>query len=140
MKLDSRTCEWVEHRDWIFAVEIPRQVLEGKSRILRCLGLDGYGLVFLTQTQVGSFANGYVPHTFDLGDVTLQEMNQLEIVFRDLPHFNGVPFVSSQNRDLKARFNYDSGVKTHFCEFLCRMSLTSCMLKAHFVPSTHQIT
>ncbi len=34
----------------------------------------------------------------------------------------------------------DSGVNTRFCEYLCRMSLTSCILKAHFVPSIHQIT
>jgi beta-mannosidase len=105
-KLNSYNCEWVDHRDWIFAVEIPRSELEGKSRILRCLGLDGYGEVFLNRIRVGTFRNGYVPHAFDLSAVPLQEVNRLEIIFSDLPRFNGTPNVSSRIRDLKARFNY----------------------------------
>ncbi len=105
-KLNSFKCEWVDHRDWVYSVEIPRQQLEGTSRVLRCLGLDGYGLVLFNRTQVGTFRNGYVPHAFDLSGVELQEVNRLEIVFNDLPRFNGAPNVSSEIRDLKARFNY----------------------------------
>ena len=105
-RLDSRACEWVEHRDWIYSVELPREDLEGRRKALRCLGLDGYGLVFLNRTQVGSFENGYVPHTFSLDGVPIGESNLLEIVFNGLPRFNGTPFISSQIRDMKARFNY----------------------------------
>jgi beta-mannosidase len=104
--LNSFKCEWVDHRDWIYSVEIPREQLEGNRRVLRCLGLDGYGLVLFNRTQVGTFRNGYVPHAFDLSGVALQETNVLEIVFNDLPRFNGTPNISSQIRDLKARFNY----------------------------------
>ncbi|MFZ4531741.1 MAG: glycosyl hydrolase 2 galactose-binding domain-containing protein [Alsobacter sp.] len=106
VKLNSCKCEWVDHRDWIFSVEIPRHALEGERRSLRCLGLDGYGLILFNRTQVGSFRNGYVPHAFDLCGVALQEVNRLEIIFTDLPRFNGTPNISSQIRDLKARFNY----------------------------------
>jgi beta-mannosidase len=104
--LNSRACEWVEQRDWIFATQIAQSDLAGSRKRLRCLGLDGYGLVFLNRVQVGSFANGYIPHVFDLSGVPLHESNQLEIVFCDLPRFNGTPYVSSHVRDLKARFNY----------------------------------
>jgi beta-mannosidase len=103
---NSFKCEWVDHRDWIYSVEIPREQFEGSSRVLRCLGLDGYGLVLFNRTQVGTFRNGYIPHAFDLSGVALEEVNRLEIVFNDLPRFNGTPNISSQIRDLKARFNY----------------------------------
>lgn len=105
-KLNSFKCEWVDHRDWIYSVEVPREQLEGSRRVLHCLGLDGYGLVLINRIQVGTFCNGYVPHAFDLSGVELQEVNRLEIVFADLPRFNGTPNISSQIRDLKARFNY----------------------------------
>lgn len=105
-KLNSFKCEWVDHRDWIYSVDIPREQLEGTNRVLRCSGLDGYGLVLFNRTQVGTFRNGYIPHGFDLSGVELQNENRLEIIFNDLPRFNGTPNNSSQIRDLKARFNY----------------------------------
>lgn len=105
-KLNAFKCEWVDHRDWIFSTEIPQSQLAGRRRVLRCLGLDGYGVVLFNRVQVGVFRNGYVPHVFDLSDVPLQENNCLEIVFNDLPRFNGTPHISSEIQDLKARFNY----------------------------------
>ncbi len=105
-KLNSFKCEWVDHRDWIFKVEIPEAHLDSPHRVLRCLGLDGYGLVVFNGCEVGSFRNGYIPHAFDLSGIALRETNALEIVFSDLPRFNGTPNISSKIRDLKARFNY----------------------------------
>ena len=106
-KLNSFKCEWVDHRDWIFSTDIPRVDLEqGSQRILSCLGLDGYGLVMLNRQSIGEFNNAYVPHNFDFSHVDLEDSNTLEFIFNDLPRFNGTPNVSSEIRELKARFNY----------------------------------
>ncbi len=106
--LDSRACEWVEHRDWVFSTTIPRRDFRhGRPLWLRCRGLDGYGRVLFNNKQVGTFRNGYVPHDFDLRGVEICEENVIEIIFEDLPRYLGSPALSSQIRDLKARFNYN---------------------------------
>jgi len=102
----SKACEWVEHRDWIYGVDLPALHFKGKNCALNCLGLDGYGLVMLNSVEVGRFANGYITHRFDLSQVDVLETNRLEIIFNDLPRYNGSPHRSSEIRDLKVRFNY----------------------------------
>lgn len=105
--LNARACEWVDHRDWIYSVDIPRtDFAKGRPRRLRCLGLDGFGRVLFNRQTVGTFRNGFVPHDFDLSQVELQDTNTIEIIFDDLPRYIGTPCFSSEIHDFKARFNY----------------------------------
>lgn len=105
--LDSRASEWVENRNWVFTVTLPRAMLEaGQIRRLRCAGLDHAGWVCCNGQLVGRFENGFVQHVFDLSAIPLREENPLQIVFDLPPRWLGQFHHTSQIKDWKARFNY----------------------------------
>jgi beta-mannosidase len=65
--LNSRACEWVENRDWIFSAKLPDTwFAEGKRFLLRCGGLDGNGIIVFNRKQVAAFDNAYIPYEVDL--------------------------------------------------------------------------
>lgn len=101
--LDSRACEWVEHRHWVYRTEIPADWFGAHNRLV-CLGLDYRGLVRLGGAEIGTFEGTFVPHVFPVaspaGDTTL------ELVFLEPPRWLGQLGYTSRMTDWKARFNY----------------------------------
>jgi hypothetical protein len=105
--LNARDCEWVEHRHWLFEARLPdgwRQ--PGATYRLRCLGLDGAGWLLVNGKEVGSFANAFVPHEFDLTAALRGEDNRLQIVFDCPPRWLGQFGYTSRMTEWKPRFNY----------------------------------
>jgi len=105
--LDSRLCEWVEHRHWMYQVRLPDEWVAGPGACrLVCLGLDGPGWVFLNGREVARFDNAFVPHAFDLSGLLRAEGNTLQIVFDAPPRWLGQCGWTSRMTEWKPRFNY----------------------------------
>ncbi len=104
---NSRLCEWVEHRHWIFRTSLPDDWLRGAGRFeLHCEGLDYSGWVLLNGRAAGEFKGTHVPHVFDLTPLRRAENNVLEIVFDLPPRWLGQLGRTSQMTEWKPRFNY----------------------------------
>ena len=105
--LNSRLCEWVEHRHWIYETALPDKWIQpGRTHRLSCQGLDYSGSVWLNGNEVGQFCGTHVPHVFDLTPHLLAEGNTLRIVFDLPPRWLGQFGYTSRVREWKPRFNY----------------------------------
>lgn len=104
---DSRACEWVENRDWVFSATVPDEwCVPGARHRLKCHGLDGPGCVVLNGVEVVRFANAFVPHEVDFTDALLPSGNRIEFVFFPPPRWLGQVGYTSKMKDWKVRFNY----------------------------------
>jgi len=104
---NSRACEWVENRHWIYETELPDfEVPEGASVRLKCLGLDYSGWVLLNGEFVGEFKGSFVPHVFDLTGRLKASENRLSIVFDCPPRWLGQSGFTSRITEWKPRYNY----------------------------------
>lgn len=117
--MNSRACEWVEHREWQLQTTLPddwcaqphlttnnTQALADTIE-LHCDGLDGYGVVLCNHKTVGRFNNAFVPHVFDLTDALQPTDNQLTFIFENtIPQWQGTPGHTSRMTHCKPRFNY----------------------------------
>lgn len=108
--LNSRDCEWVENRHWLFEADIPRHWLEraDDSRVLlNCLGLDYSGWILLDGREIGTFRGSHAPHVFDLTPYLRPGRNhRLVIAFDCPPRWLGQFGHTSQMTQWKPRFNY----------------------------------
>jgi len=105
--LNSRQCEWVENRDWMFEAELPAEWTAERGRILlKCEGLDYQGVVLVGGREVGRFRNALVPHAFDLTRHIAPGTNRLAVVFTEIPRYLGQIGYTSKMREWKPRFNY----------------------------------
>lgn len=102
--LNARDCEWVEHRHWSFETTLPD--LSAHRLRLRCLGLDGPGVILLNGTEIGRFDNAFIPYQFDLPALDRHRDNKLQIVFTCPPRWLGQIGHTSQMTEWKPRFNY----------------------------------
>ncbi len=105
--LQSRQCEWVENRHWVFETTLPVEwaALPGRKR-LRCAGLDYRGAVFVNGTEAGTFCGSMAAHIFDLTMHLKSGDNKLRIVFNGVPDYLGQLCWTSRIKDWKPRFNY----------------------------------
>ncbi len=108
---NSRACEWVEHRHWMYRAQIPDEWLSGQTGSdtqfrLECLGLDYSGWVLVNGKQAGMFQGTHLPHVFDLTPHLAPSGNTLEIVFDLPPRWLGQFGYSSHMIEWKTRFNY----------------------------------
>ena len=105
--LDSRSCEWVENREWIFSRIINRTWQNNATSLaLHFEGLDGEGSVHVNKKLIGKFSNSFIPHRFDLSSFVQEDQLFLEVRFCPPPRWLGQFGYSSRIRDLKVRFNY----------------------------------
>ncbi len=111
--LNSRGCEWVENRHWIYSTRIPAEwvadVSEGRKARLVCEGLDYSGWVRLAGEDVGEFRGTHVPHTFDLtSHIKAAGATELylDVVFDCPPRWLGQFGYTSRMTEFKARYNY----------------------------------
>ncbi|MEZ0297597.1 MAG: glycoside hydrolase family 2 TIM barrel-domain containing protein [Candidatus Methylacidiphilales bacterium] len=108
--LNSRACEWVENRDWMFSAAIPdshfADMAPGARYELDFAGLDGNGTVVFNKKQIGNFDNAYIPYRFDVTELVQKLGNHLHIIFFVPPRWLGQVGYTSQMKDWKPRFNY----------------------------------
>jgi beta-mannosidase len=105
--LNAERCEWVENRHWIYEVVLPDEWFEAVKEVrLRCIGLDGNGLIRLNGQEIAAFANSYVPHVVDLTPYLAASGNRLQIVFECPPRWLGQFGYTSRMTAWKPRFNY----------------------------------
>lgn len=105
--LNTRACEWVENREWIYETILPNAwcVAPGTKQLF-CKGLDGIGVVVCNGQVTGRFNNSFMPFTFDLTPLLGETDNRLQIIFEaDLPRKLGMGH-SSRISPTKPRFNY----------------------------------
>jgi beta-mannosidase len=105
--VNSRECEWVEHRHWMYRARIPAEWLDTQARFrLQCQGLDYVGWVYVNGQEAGAFKGTHVPHEFDLTPYLNAAGNELEIIFDLAPRWLGQFGYTSQMTEWKTRFNY----------------------------------
>ncbi|HOX38211.1 MAG TPA: glycoside hydrolase family 2 TIM barrel-domain containing protein [Candidatus Brocadiia bacterium] len=107
VKLNSRQCEWVENRHWVFEAKLPAEWVAAPGRkVLICKGLDYQGCVRINGKDAGTFKGSQVPYEFDITDLLAGGENVLGIVFTENPRQLGQINYTSQIREWKPRFNY----------------------------------
>lgn len=105
--LNSRACEWVENRFWIFAIKVPREWFAGSGTYsLIFEGLDYNGEVYFNGHKVYEFENALMPHRVNLDACLGDGSYELKIVFHTPPRWLGQFGYTSKLTDLKARYNY----------------------------------
>ncbi len=122
--LNSRDCEWVENRHWIYETRLPDEWIEpGRTIRLQCLGLDYSGWVLLNGVEIAAFRGSFRPQNVDLtphlrtaakgagessaaSERVPAQSNTLQIVFDCPPRWLGQFGATSRMREWKPRFNY----------------------------------
>jgi len=105
--MNSRACEWVENRHWVYQARIPNEWLDADATLrLHCQGLDYRGYIFVNGRQVAPFIGAHVPHVFDLTPHLQPADNVLQIIFELPPRWLGQFGYTSQMTEWKPRFNY----------------------------------
>ncbi|OGV36898.1 MAG: hypothetical protein A2X48_16020 [Lentisphaerae bacterium GWF2_49_21] len=109
MGMKAKECEWVENRHWIYETRLPDKWMKGRkgrSCRLHCMGLDYSGWVILNGTEVGTFKNSMIPHSFDLAKSLKNSKNVLRIIFDCAPRWLGQFGYTTRMTEWKPRFNY----------------------------------
>ena len=107
VKLNSRDCEWVENRDWIYETKLPVEwTSQSGKKILHCAGLDYQGVLLLNGKQIADFRGTFIPHEFDLTPHLCEGENRLALVLTEIPRYLGQINYTSRITEWKARFNY----------------------------------
>ena len=102
--LNSRACEWVENRHWIFQTNLP--AFQGPAR-LSFEGLDGCGEIWIDDRLVLAFDNAFMPYEANVpSDFDADGQHVLKVVFFCPPRWLGQCGSTSLIRDWKPRFNY----------------------------------
>jgi beta-mannosidase len=105
--LNSRLCEWVEHRHWLLQTTLPAAWCDRPGRkIIVAKGLDYQGHVIIAGKIVGDFQGSFVPHHFDLTDALAPGDNVITIAFTNVPPYMGQVGFTSKITQWKERFNY----------------------------------
>ncbi len=105
--LNSRLCEWVENRHWIYETRIPDAWLApGKTFRLDCQGLDYCGCIALNNKVIADFKGTHIPHVFDLTPHLAEKDNALAIIFTCAPRWLGQFGKTADMLDWKPRFYY----------------------------------
>jgi beta-mannosidase len=106
--LNSRSCEWVEHRHWIYETELPAGLAPvGQPVFLVAEALDYAGWILIDGEEVAEFHGVLVPHRFELtGYLKDGQAHRLALVFDLTPEEQGQIGYSSLSQHFKPRFNY----------------------------------
>jgi beta-mannosidase len=80
---NERIVSWVYESSWSFerVFEVPEGFLQHEHVLLRCHGLDTVATVQVNGTMVGSAANMFMVHEFDIKHVLVAGSNTITIVF-----------------------------------------------------------
>jgi beta-mannosidase len=84
--LNSRTAEWVEHRDWIFGLDFEMAPPEDGRRVyIEFESVADECMLYLNGTLVGEHEGPGAPFGFEIGQHLREDVNQLFLVVR-APH------------------------------------------------------
>ena len=108
-ELNSRSCEWVAERDWMFECQFRPDDAQKALRFHELVidGIDHYGHFFLNEHKLGEHRGLYEQAVFDVTDyLKFGEVNRLRIVVEAAPA--GVPQIGFTEHvcHLKPRFTY----------------------------------
>ena len=104
---NSRKCEWVENRHWIYRTFIPDEWLNGNTKYqLKCMGLDYSGWIFVNNREVSTFKGTHIPHVCEITSCLKESGNVLEIIFDMPPRWLGQFGYTSKMTEWKTRYNY----------------------------------
>lgn len=108
MGLNSRACEWIEHRHWEFITEIGADAIPRNERaVLDAEGLDYVGWILVDDREIARFEGALSPHRFDLSEILSDgRPHRLAIVFEEPPPEQGQIGFTSLSRFFKPRYNY----------------------------------
>lgn len=105
--LNSLSCEWVEHRWWMYRTSFPRPAHLGRKVELVCKGLDYKAHVYLNNVPIGEHEGMFVPAVFDITDIArTHEMLELRILFEHAPQEQSQIGRTSLTHTQKSRFGY----------------------------------
>jgi len=105
--VNSRHCEWVENRHWVYQAQMPACWLADAGQVLlRCDGLDYQGHLYVNGQPAADFCGTHTPHSFDITPLLREGDNRLTIVFTDNPHYLGQLGYTSEMTEWKTRFYY----------------------------------
>ncbi|MBN1343710.1 MAG: hypothetical protein JXQ73_13565 [Phycisphaerae bacterium] len=106
--VNSRACEWIEHRQWDFSAVLPAGTVPTGERVVLCArGLDYSGWVLVDAKKVARFEGALIPHRFDLTrELTDAKEHLLSIVFDEPPREQGQLGYTSRSRYFKPRYPY----------------------------------
>ena len=111
--LQSRSCEWIEHRHWEFAANLPTDLLVNDGPVvLEAESLDYSGWVFVDCEEVGRFEGSALPYRVDLTSALAKPLpegrkaHELSIIFEEPPREQGQIGYTSRSHFFKSRFNY----------------------------------
>jgi beta-mannosidase len=106
--VNSRFCEWVEHRHWLFEAVIPAGTAPAGERVeLVAQGLDYSGWIAVDMRDAGCFSGTLLPHRFDLTEFLGDgKEHRLAIVFEEPPREQGQFGYTSRSHFFKPRYNY----------------------------------
>ncbi len=82
--LNEKQVEWVAETDWIYetSFEVSDELRTCEHGLkLVCEGLDSFGEVFLDNQPLGQFANGFIPHRYDISGELSPGKHYLKIHF-----------------------------------------------------------
>jgi len=105
--LQSRDCEWVEHRHWVYESTLPADYFPADERLFLCAdGLDYSGWVLLDGEEIGTFKGALVPHEWEIPALDTSVEHRLQIVFDIPPEEQGQVGFTLQSRFFKPRYNF----------------------------------
>jgi len=108
--LNSRSCEWVERREWVLEAMLPDEWFVCADLSVNwefdADGIDGLGAVFVNEQCVGCLDNAFMPYQFDVRTALRSSGNCVRIVFSDQPAWLGQIGYTSRMSLNKPRFNY----------------------------------
>jgi beta-mannosidase len=104
--INSRNCEWAEHRHWEFHTELAALPAD-MPVTLEAEGLDYSGWILVDYKIVATFQGTLIRHRFDLTEKLGDgKAHRLSIVFDEAPREQGQIGYSSRSHIFKPRFAY----------------------------------
>ncbi len=106
--LNSRECEWVEHRHWEFSAVLDAGLISKSEHVcMKAQGLDYSGWIYVDKEQVCKFHGTLIEHCFDLTKFVADGKEHcLRIIFEEPPREQGQIGYTSHSHFMKPRFNY----------------------------------
>ncbi|NQT19136.1 MAG: hypothetical protein HQ592_05490 [Planctomycetes bacterium] len=115
---NSRKCEWVEHRNWLYQKTFTLPP-EAKGRKLRLIfhGIDYSARAWLNGELLGRHTGTFITAEFDVTKAAKIGENHLAVMFDPIPDVPGQVGYSNQVKHLKPRFGYKWDFTTRLVQF-----------------------
>jgi beta-mannosidase len=104
--LNSQAAEWVEHRDWVYGVDFPLELPEGRRVFLEFAAVDDVCRVHLNGVRVGAHEGPGAPFAVEIGPYLQAGGNQLLVVVRAPAPEDPQTGWTDRTRSLKGRMGY----------------------------------